>query len=85
MSFSVFVQKPKDLHAALQKVKEEAINNNVSFSGDISGGRASGFGFDASYAVHPTNVEIIVHKKPLLMTESFVRGKITECCAMHHF
>jgi hypothetical protein len=81
MSFSIKVAKPANFQETFAKLKDESSKHSISFKGDESNGRVSGYGFDGEYKVHQDHVEIIVHKKPFLVSEAMIKQKINEYMA----
>jgi hypothetical protein len=81
MSFSIKVEKPDNFQDTFEKLRNESSKHSISFKGDETCGRASGYGFDGEYKVHQDYVEIIVHKKPFLVSEAMIKQKIKEYIA----
>ena len=81
MSFSFQIEKPKNVTQVFSKLKSEAAKHNISFSGDETGGRGSGYGFDGEYAVRQDCIEVTVHKKPFLISEAKIKQTAREFLA----
>ena len=78
MPLTLKIPIPIDINSAFQKAKSDAIKHNIKFNGDEKSGTASAYGFKGSYTVHSDYIEIIVHKKPLLISENTIKNKIKE-------
>ena len=82
--FSFEVNRPKDISAMFNDLKNEARKNNLSFSGDETAGRASGFGFEGRYTVLPNAIKIDVLKKPLIISQKTIIEKTKEYLSKYY-
>ena len=76
MSMMISVQKPINVSKALEKARSEAAKKGLSFYGDEQSGHGEGFGFKVSYFVQANAIEITVHKKPFILSESKITKEV---------
>jgi len=81
MPFSFQIKKPKDLTQLLAQLKDEAAKHNIAFTGDETWGHASGYGFAGEYIVHSNSIELIVHKKPFIVSNAKIQQEIEKFLA----
>ncbi|MCL2355969.1 MAG: hypothetical protein FWC70_02260 [Defluviitaleaceae bacterium] len=74
---TIKVSKPKNTQALLEKAKSDAEKYGISYSGDITGGRASGMGFEGSYTVDENFIIIEVLKKPIFVSGARIEKEVS--------
>jgi len=74
----VIVRKPSDMQIALAIITADAKEHGVSFSGNEQSGNATYRGgiAEGSYNVYSDRIEIVVHKKPFIISDNKAQREI---------
>jgi len=76
MAFMFKLARPLDIRQTFLSLKEEAVKYGISFEGDERHGCGRGYGFEGSYNIGNQFVEITVHKKPFVVSDSRIEKEV---------
>jgi len=76
MSFTIKIEKPKDLQTVISRAKNDAQKYNIFYEGGNNSGRCSGYNFEGTYVVDGDFIIIEIKKKPVFVTKAIVEKEI---------
>ena len=70
--------KPKNFHAILEQIAEEAREYNITFQQNSTNGYGSGYGFSGEYNVYNDHILITVIRRPFFISDSKIEREVRE-------
>ena len=70
------IAKPQDMEGLYLRATKDAKEHGIQFTGDLTKGYGTGFGFEGKYSVGADFITITVIKKPLLVSKGRIEDEV---------